>query len=915
MNNRYFISLLVLGIAFLLALGTGSKKRNERSRFEAFLNKEYRKAPKISKDEKGMPAADQPDVAAFQDYLMTVDPHTGTVPRERLLNAYRQIRNDRYLKNAPISLQWTGYESDMGGRTRTIMYDPNDATHKKVWAGSVTGGLWYNPDITDINSAWTPVNDFWADLAIRCITYDPNNPMTFYLGTGEVETAMQTYRESSGLGDGIWKSTDGGQTWSLLTGTTGFAYVTDIQVRNENGASVVYAGVASGLYEYEQHQSHPSDGLFRSTDGGATWLQVLPNIPTHTVPYCVSDIAIGADGRIFVGTRPNLDGAGGATFMYSDSGLPGSWTVNDSYRITIQGDPVYNIPGRVELATAPSDANVVYALIASGFVNTVNNFNYFYCFYILRSSDKGVTWTQKNIPTDITAGENWAYLAWHGLDAAVDPNNANNLFIGGLDVHKSTNGGNSWTRVSNWADMYSGGGPTYIHADQHVIVYKPGSSTELLFGSDGGVFYTASGTSTQPFMEEHNKNYSTLQFYTCALNPTSGVQEFLGGLQDNGTLRYTGDPLTINNMVSGGDGAYCFYNDVDPSISIASVYYNWYTVFQNGGYINDNSWSSGVFVNPADYDYKLNRLYANAVDFIGTYQDNILRMNVPDVTTGTYIPMNTGSTVYFSALRYSPHSPTGQTTLFAGTQSGRLFRFDHMESTPNKTEITGSDFPAGNISSIAVGRSEDTLLVTFTNYGVPHVWQTWNGGQTWRSIDGNLPDMPVRWALFQPETSSIVMLATEAGVWLSANANDANVSWTTAIDGMANVRVDMLKLRPADNMVIAATHGRGIFTATFDVSTGIENKKNSSFRVSPNPAHGVVNISLKKNPTGNIRISVFDLAGRKVLCRDYAASSFSGALTMNLPSLSPGIYDFRLEENGKSIGSEKIIGSERVVVY
>ena len=114
----------------------------------------------------------------------------------------------------------------------------------------------------------------------------------FYIGTGEAETAIQTYRESSGLGDGIWKSIDGGVTWNLLSSTTGFAYVPKIVVRNESGTSVIYAGVVSGLY-HGTHNSLPSDGLFRSTDGGLTWTQVLPDIYGFTVPYSPSDVVLG----------------------------------------------------------------------------------------------------------------------------------------------------------------------------------------------------------------------------------------------------------------------------------------------------------------------------------------------------------------------------------------------------------------------------------------------------------------------------------------------------------------------------------------------------------------------------------------------------------------------------------------------
>ncbi|MEI6900963.1 MAG: hypothetical protein WCL00_13885 [Bacteroidota bacterium] len=437
-------------------------KENAILKFESFLRKEYMKVPAPKKEKDEMAGADEPEVAVLQNYFMTLDPATGTVPKERLHLAYRQTLAQQSMKSGDAPIQWTGFPTDMGGRTRAIMYDPNDSQLKKVWAGGVTGGLWYNNNIQSASSSWVPVADFWPCLSIRSITYDPNNHNIFYVGTGEVETARQTYRESSGVGDGIWKSIDGGQNWTQLPSTTAFDYVTDIVVRNESGTSVIYAGVASGLYQGTQHQSQPSDGLFRSVDNGATWQQVLPNFGSTTHPFAVSDIAITSDGsKIFVGSRPNLSGEGGATILSSSTGLPGSWTVYDYWRLQIQAEPLYNIPGRVVLAVAPSDANVIFAELASGFVNPArSNFEDYYCRHLIKSTDKGATWTRKGTPYIMTAGTdtNFAGLAWHALDIAVDPNNKNTIYIGGLDVYKTTDDCATWSHLSDWSLMYSGGG-------------------------------------------------------------------------------------------------------------------------------------------------------------------------------------------------------------------------------------------------------------------------------------------------------------------------------------------------------------------------------------------------------------------------------------------------------------------------
>ncbi len=910
--------LFILSCGTIFVLTTKKAESDKRKKFETTLLEINKSAPLGKKNEKtgghgkdqpGMdqPGMDQPGMAAFHEFLMTFDPATGSIPRERMLTAMNQTKVMQTQKNSS-TIQWSGYGANMGGRTRMIMYDPNDPTQKKVWAGGITGGLWYNQDITSPTSAWVPVGDFWSNLSIRCMTYDPNNNQVFYIGTGEVETAMQTYRESSGLGTGIWKSADGGQTWSQLQTTTGFAYVTKIIVRSENGNSVIYAGVASGLYKESNHQSQPTDGLYRSDDGGNSWNQVLPDINGSTVPYAVSDIAVGADSRIYVGSRPNLNGEGAATLLFSDDGL--NWTVNDQYLTEIQNSPSNNIPGRVVLAAAPSNSNVVYALIASGYINSANNFKYFNCHHVLRSANRGQTWTKQSIPSDITSGNNFATIAWHALDIAVDENNADRIFAGGLDMHKSVNGGISWTRISDWAKMYSGGGPDYLHADQHAIVFKPGSSSEILFGTDGGVFYTANGTGSAPAMEEHNSNYNTLQFYTCAIHPSAGTDLFYGGLQDNGTLHYTGNPLTIFDMVSGGDGAYCFYDNDNPALTITSVYYNQYYIFMNGGFLNTTSnWTSGTFISPADFDYKLNTIYCNAVDYVGNYQDHLLRLtNLTGNIVGSYLTMGTGSGVCFSAVKYSPWSPAGKATLFVGSQSGRLFKVTEAQSnSPVVTEFTGTGFPLANLSGIAVGGSEDTLMVTFSSYGVASVFKTFDGGQSWQNAEGNLPDMPIRGAIFHPQSGRHALLATETGVWESNDLGQGTTVWTPVNNGMANVRVDMLQVRTADNTVLAATHGRGLFTTIWDVVTGLAENTLISQRVFPNPTKDFVTVRASLKSDGIAELNVYDHAGNIVTSRQEQSSAGLFTCRLDLTGQPRGIYFITMKVNGRIVFTEKTV--------
>ncbi|MCX6273127.1 MAG: T9SS type A sorting domain-containing protein [Bacteroidetes bacterium] len=856
------------------------------SGLETRLKKEKKGKPeKKNKEEEN----DSPEMASFTDFYLTMDPATGNVPSERRWTAYKATKALLSMRKADTDpvIQWTNIPSNSGGRIRALKWDPWDPAHKKVWAGSVTGGLWYNNDITNSASSWVGINDFWSNLSVSSIAFDPNNNQVMYVGTGEAQTSVITYRESSGKGVGIFKSADAGQTWTLMPSTEGFAYVNDILVRNENGTSVIYAGVVSGIYMGASHLSQPSDGLYRSSDGGTSWTQVLPNITNETVPYAVSDIEMNSNGRIFIGTFRNIDGKGGATLLYSDLGTAGSWTINETYRTQIEADPNYYLPGMVMIACAPSDPNIVYAVIAAGFNN---GWPVYYGMYIIKSTNQGSSWSSMNIPPDYN-GMTWATIAWHALDIAVDPVTPTTLWVGGLDLNQSTDGGMTWNKRTDWALMYQGGGTEYVHGDQHSIVYRPGSSSEIIFSTDGGVFYTNNATNPFITFSERSKNLSTLQFYTCAIQPLPASNHLMGGLQDNGTLWYTGNPLVISDLVGGGDGAYCFFDNEDPNLMISSIYYNVYSVYNGGSMLNYISdYSSGYFINPADYDSKHNTLYANAGDLFGNLADQVLRIkDVDDAPIGEFLTL--GSTVPFTHIKVSPNSDLSNVVVFAGTLSGRLFKMTNSQNTPVVTEIGSPDFPMGAISSVAVGHSDDTLMVTFSNYGVASVWLTDNGGQNWTNIEGNLPDIPVRWAIFHPQGSTQALIATEIGVWSSTNLNQSAVFWTPVNEGLANVRVDMLQIRNSDKKVCAASHGRGLFTGIYHFATGSSAPgtltTTNPLHIYPNPVTG--SLFIESPSPGEMEIKLFSPAGQLII-NETRKHQQTNIEKLNLNGLKPGVY-------------------------
>ncbi len=907
------LAFLIFSISIIIKLN-----RSERKSYERFLINELKSLNIKYIEEKGAnPKMDKPEMAGIQDYYATIDPNLRNVPHERLISAIKETKGK--LKRSKSELfnryLWNEVPSDMGGRVRSFMFDPNDSDYKKVWAGSVTGGLWYNNNIYNLDSAWYPISDVWENLSISAIVYDPNNPLVYYVGTGEPQTAVTIYRESSTRGVGIWKTIDGGKTWNLLSSTEEFPYITDLIIRDEDGQSVIYAGVVSGTYQGQDHTPVPSDGLFRSTDGGNSWTQVLPNIPGENITYSPSDIELASSDRIFVGTYRNIDGKGGATILYSDNGT--DWTIFEDYANLIKesSDPTVVIPGRTIIASSASSPNAIYAVIAAGGY-TAQNWIYYRGRFLLKSDDNGETWQTKNLPYGDDGS--WATLAWHAITLEVDPNDENTIFAGGLNLHRSTNGGTSWEEISSWFNFGSYYDPNlepYVHADQHSIIFKPGSSDTICFTNDGGVFLTKNGTETDITFIERNKEFNTLQFYTCNLHPDSATNIFVGGLQDNGTVTYMGNPIdNEESFVSYGDGAYCFFTRNNKLIT--TVYYNRVYISSSTGLNNyvvytSNDYSSGTFISPSDYDYENDTYYANAVGFTGNNADNLLRINnvvSSELNNYSFVDVNTGSNVYFSHVRLSKYSDVEERILFLGTQAGELFKVKNIQTNPASTNIGSDNFPLGNISCVTEGKNINELLVTFSNYGVSSVWYTSDGGNSWEEKEGNLPDMPIRWAIFDPEDTSKVVLATEVGIWATNNIHNESVLWEPINNGLPNVRVDMLRLREFDNTILAATHGRGLYYCDLEggYSTNSRTVIDTELKANiyPNPTSGIVNINFEENNLKSVNISIFNTGG--ILVESFEKYNNSGELRLNLDYLQNGTYILKISANNK-LTTKKIL--------
>jgi trimeric autotransporter adhesin len=739
-----------------------------------------------------------------QEIQRTKDPSTGTVPVERLL-AIPEFQKQRFSEyqlmgvfTAVPGINWIERGPDnIGGRTRSILYDANDLTGRKVWAGGVGGGLWVCGDITAATPVWTKVDDQFDNLAITCIAQDPLNSNILYFGTGEGRFNFDAIR-----GFGIYKSIDGGVSWIPLSSTVNnavFHYVQKIKI----SGNALLAATRTG-------------GVQRSTNGGLSWTPVLAlNIGAPTSR--AADLEVSGD------------------YVYASMGI---FTRGGIYRSNNNGlnwDLIYSSnfdEARIELAVSRNTDSIVYALLHNANTDGIKS--------ILRSNNAthdpaDVIWTILPNPDwcdagspsiDFTRGQ-----AFYDLIAVVDPLDTNTVYVGGIDIHKSVDGGNTWAQITQWAPAVCPS-ITYVHADIHDIVFKPGGAgsgqtSEFLVACDGGIFRT---TTAGAAFTNRNKSYNVTQYYSCAMHPTL-PNYFLAGSQDNGSQRFLSAGINAAQTITGGDGGFCHIDADEPNIQITTYTGNNFNV-STDGFANFTSYrfSGGSFINPFDYDDVSNIIYS------GFSEGEFLRWARPDTAGPAFsfeIPDFDSALV--TAVTVSAHTPN---RVFFGLDNGSVVMIDNAnENLVTSSIVKPAGSPEGSVSCIAIDPlDENHMLVTYFNYGVQSVWESNNATAPfplWVDVEGLLPDMPVRWALFDPRNSAWALLATEQGVWSTTNLNGNSTDWDPTNNDFANVRVDMLQYRSSDLTLLAATHGRGMFSSAlqavpitlFDFRGELQNKQ------------------------------------------------------------------------------------------
>jgi photosystem II stability/assembly factor-like uncharacterized protein len=696
---------------------------------------------------------------AFEEnFERTKDLELGYPPLERMVDALEFTK--RLQAEYEASIFRDGIEkpkwrergpNNIGGRTRAILIDQRDPERKTIWAGGVAGGIWKTEDITASDPEWQIVSDYLEYMAIGALAQDPTNPDVFYAGTGEGYPNWEAV-----AGFGIYKSSDGGENWELLPSTQNSTYtsVRDLFVHPETGH--VYAATQGGLR--------------RSKDGGLNWEKVLgSNVGLAAEDMYDIDYA-SANNYIFVSNRNSA--------FKSQTGDPNDWIE--------LGNSSSGFPTgmqRIEITVCQSDPDVLYVIGNQGGGAS----------QVYTSVNGGANWTPRARPNNNEGNEFTNGQAWYDLEIAVDPFNCNHVIVGGVPIMRSLNAGLSFDRFAQ-----------NMHVDQHKVVFDEQVPNLVYFGNDGGFYRSAHGSAAQ--VQNKNLGYNVTQFYACAIHPEPFSDIMIGGTQDNNSLFLNSPGIGGARSVWGGDGFLCHIDEDEPNIMIVSSQFGNWGLSTDGGL----NFTGGVdtqsgFLTDSDYDSESNIMYSET-DLGDLYRWNI-NTNAFDLIEVANAQVNiTNITV----------DPNISNRIYLGNAGGRIIRIDdaHEGMTVEGVELTSF---SGTVSSIDIELGNpDHLLATVSNFGIGNsIVESKDGGQTWIGVEGqSLPDMPVRWGIFNPNDASQAMIATEAGVWTTELLDGNNTQWIPPSPdrGIPLVRVDMLQLRRSDKIVLAATHGRGLFT-------------------------------------------------------------------------------------------------------
>lgn len=764
----------------------------------------------------------------------------------------------------------------MSGRIDDIAAVESDP--EVIYMGAAAGGVWKT---TDGGMTWTPLFDRQPNPSIGALAIAPSNPSIVWVGTGEANN-----RQSASWGDGVYKSTDGGKTWTHQ-GLEDTQAIGRIAIDPTN-PDVVYVAAVGHLWGPNAQR-----GLFKTTDGGKSWQKAL-SIDNDTG---VTDVAIDPASPNIVyaaayerrRTPWGFDGGGPGSGIYKTTDGGANWT-----KLT-GGLPNNGNTGRIGLSVYRRNPNIVYALVQNAQGG------------VFRSENQGATWTRMS-----DTNPRPSYFS----QIRVDPNNDLRIWMGGVNLYYSEDGGKTFNTQRVQA----------VHSDFHAIWIDPRDSDRILVGCDGGVYITRDGgkdwdhLNVMPLGQAYEVGYDNQQpYHVCA-----GYQDNAEWCGPSRTLYTRGIVNSDWLMVGGGDGFYVKPDPEDPQTI--------YTESQDGNMSRRNlrtgealnirpvppkasdppyrfNWNTPLLISSYDHN---TIYYGGNFLFKSTDRGDTWTRLGGDLTTGVdrnTLPMlgkppsKDTLSLYDGVEQYPTitsiaESPISRTVLWAGTDDGNLqvtrdggqtwtnvaSRVPGVPKGTYVSRIVASKYAAGTAFVAFDGHRDDDFHV--------YLFKTTDYGQSWTSIASGLPESggTIHVIREHPSDSNLLFVGAEFGAYFSL---DGGQHWNKLTSGLPTVPVDDIQIQPRENDLILATHGRSIYILDditpieqlssqvlgedlhlFPIRPAIEWRlyNNSWFTgqqlfTGPNPPYGaLVDFYLKAKPGKDqkVRITILDAAGKTV---------------------------------------------------
>ncbi len=797
--------------------------------------------------------------------LKTIKPQLtpGEYMAHQRMYPYNEIKQENYLqamdqaqstRNASTLLDYTwefAGPTNIGGRITDIESHPNSP--ETIYLGAATGGVWKS---TDNGSTWDFKFDGVPLISIGDIAIDPNNEDVIYVGTGEANSSSFSF-----IGNGIYKSTDAGESWGH-SGLELSAYIGRVVVDYDN-SNRIYTAVCGSLFTPSEER-----GIYRSLDAGESWDRIL--FVNDTVA-AIDFLQHPEDPDILYAAM--WERTRGLEYRHSFGEGTGIWKSNDggdTWNEMTVGLPIGDV-GRPGLAIAKSNPDVLYVFYDMPY----------YQVDVYKTQDGGDTWTQTN--DGQLDGMNSSF-GWYFGQVRVHPDDENMVWVMGVPVFRSTNGGDSWQENTGWP----------VHVDNHAMYFDE-INNRILLGNDGGLYSSQNNGGSWSKIN----NLPFTQFYAIDID-YQNPDRLVGGTQDNNTIMTNTGGLDDWYPILGGDGMYCLIDYSDPSIVYAE--YQWGNLFKSTDGGNNMDYIAGTWG-----DDRVNWSAPLAMDPINP---NVLYFG----TYRVYKSLNGGSSwfdvsgditkgidQYFHTITTIAVSPVNNNIVIAGTGDGLI----HISTNAGASweNITNGIPDRWVTHVIADPIDENTIYATISGFRwdeqLPHVYKSTDLGQTWQSISGDLPELPVNDIVLDPIMPNNIYIGTDAGVFFTDNGGQ---EWFILSDGLPNVAVTAMKIHNPSRTLVIGTYGVSMYKLNLDDLVSVDDdlsSQSNNVEVFPNPFSN--SLSIKGKIQKDMVIRVYNTSGMLLL-------STSNINDPKFTKLDNGVYLFNfVDANGKTFQTEKII--------